>query len=77
MFVNFADFQALYRSIERSLVNLTFKIPRLRQAADAQIAEAVSTIDEKIGKLPPGMTSYRKIPKIGMSEEQIISELEQ
>jgi sphinganine-1-phosphate aldolase len=77
MFVNFADFQSVYRSIERSLVNLTFKIPRLRQATDAQIAEAVATIDEKIGKLPPGVTTYRKIPKIGMSEEQVISELEQ
>jgi hypothetical protein len=70
------NFKAIYKSIERSLVNLAFKIPRLRQAADAQIAEAVATIDEKIGKLPPGLTSYRKIPKIGMSEEQIISELE-
>lgn len=77
MFVNFADFQGVYRSIERSLVNLTFKIPRLRQAADAQIAEAMATIDEKICKLPPGVTSYRKIPKIGMSKEQVISELEQ
>lgn len=70
------NFKAIYKSIERSLVNLTFKIPRLRQAADAQIAEAVATIDEKIGKLPPGLTSYRKIPKVGMPEEQIISELE-
>jgi len=72
-----ADIQALYSSIERSLVNLTFKIPRLRQAADAQVAEAVATIDEKIGKLPPGVTSYRKIPKIGMSDDQVISEIEQ
>jgi hypothetical protein len=59
------------------LFNLTFKIPRLRQAAEDQIAEAVAGIDEKISKLPPGMTSYRKIPKIGMSDEQIVSELQQ
>lgn len=77
IFVNFADFQGVYRSIESSLVKLTVKIPRLRQAADAQIADAVATIDEKISKLPPGVTSYRKIPKIGMSKEQVISQLEQ
>jgi hypothetical protein len=58
-------------------VNLIFKIPRLRQTVDTQVAEAVATIDEKIGTLPPGMTSYCKIPKIGMFEEEIISELEQ
>ena len=69
--------QALYNSIERSVVSLTFKIPRLRQAADAQIADAMAKIEEKVGNLPPGVTSYRKIPKIGMSEEQIIAELQQ
>jgi hypothetical protein len=58
-------------------VKLTFRIPRLRRAADAQISDALATIDEKIGNLPPGMTSYRKIPKIGMSNEQVIAELEQ
>jgi hypothetical protein len=67
--------QAVYRSIEKSLFNLTFKIPSLRQAADVQLAEAVAGIDEKISKLPPGMTSYRKIPKVGMTDEQIVSEL--
>jgi sphinganine-1-phosphate aldolase len=55
---------------------LTFKIPRLRQAADAQIAEALATIGEKV-KLPPGVTSYRKLPKVGMSEAQILGELEE
>jgi len=69
--------QALYKSVERSVVSLTFKIPRLRQAADAQIADAMAKIDEKVGSLPPGVTSYRKIPKIGMQEEQIIAELQQ
>jgi hypothetical protein len=49
----------------------------LRDAADAQVAEAIATIDEKIGKLPPGVTSFRRIPKIGMSDEQIVSELQQ
>jgi hypothetical protein len=58
-------------------VNLTFKIPRLRQTADSQIAEAMAKIDEKVGNLPPGVTSYRKIPKVGMSEEQIVAELKQ
>ena len=58
-------------------MSLIFKIPRLRRTVDTQVAEAVATIDEKIGTLPPGMTSYCKIPKNGMSEEQIISELEQ
>jgi hypothetical protein len=67
----------MYKSIERYAIQLAFKIPRLRRAADAQIAEAVAGIDEKIGKLPPGMTSYRKIPKIGMTDEQIIAELRQ
>jgi len=27
--------------------------------------------------LPPGVTSYRKIPKVGMTDEQIIAELQQ
>jgi hypothetical protein len=67
----------LYKAVERSFVHLTFRIPRLRDAADAQVAEAIATIDEKIGKLPPGVTSFRRIPKIGMSDEQIISELQQ
>ena len=74
---NEADFQGLYRELERRFINLTFKIPRLRQAADAQIAEAVASIDERVGKLPPGVTSFRRIPKVGMSDEQIVSELEQ
>jgi hypothetical protein len=69
--------QAMYRSIEKSLFNLTFKIPSLRQAADAQVTEALATIDEKISKLPPGMTSYRKIPKVGMTDKQIVAELQQ
>jgi sphinganine-1-phosphate aldolase len=56
---------------------LTFKFPRLRQAADAQIAEAKTSIDEKVGKLPPGVTSHLKLPKVGMSEKQIVAELEE
>ena len=58
-------------------MNLTFKIPRLRQAADARIAEAKASIDQKVAKLPPVVTSYRKLPKVGMSEKQIIAELEE
>jgi len=58
-------------------VNLTFKIPRLRQAADAQIAEAKASIDEKVAKLPPGVKSYCKLPKVGMSENQVVAELEE
>ena len=69
--------KGLYRALERSFINLTFKIPRLRQAADAQIAEAVASIDEKVGKLPPGVTSFRRIPKVGMTDEQVVSELQQ
>jgi hypothetical protein len=71
------DLKQLYRRVERAVINLTFKIPALRQKADAQIAEALKSIDEKIGSLPPGMTSYRKLPKVGMANDQIISELEQ
>jgi len=70
-------YKAIYKSIEHSLVNLTFKIPRLRQAADAQIADALVDIAEKVGKLPPGTNSYRRLPKIGLSEDQIVAELEQ
>ena len=69
--------KSLYRALERNIINVTFKIPRLRQAADAQIAEAIANIDAKVGKLPPGVTSFRRIPKVGMTDEQVVSELQQ
>ena len=71
------DIESIYRELERAIVNLTFKIPALRQKTDAQIAEALASIDEKVASLPPGVTSYRKLPKLGMSNDQIVSELEQ
>jgi hypothetical protein len=69
--------QELYRNVERFFINLAFRIPRLRQAADAQISVALTKIEESVGKLPPGITSYRRIPKIGMSREQIVAELQE
>ena len=67
----------MYKSLEQRILFIIFKIPQLRRIADAQIQEAKSEIEDKVGKLPPGVTSFRKIPKVGMSEEQILSELEQ
>jgi hypothetical protein len=67
----------VYKSLERFFFTLTFKVPRLRKAAEAKITEALNKIEDKIGRLPPGVTSYRRIPKVGMSHEQILSELEQ
>jgi len=72
-----ANIQSIYKSLEQRLLSVLFKIPQLRRAADAQIEDAKHEIDEKVGKLPPGVTSFRKIPKIGMSDEQILAELEQ
>ena len=71
------DNKGIYKYVERAIVTLTFKIPKLRKEADAQIGKVLADIDEKYGNLPTGMTSYRKIPKVGLSDEQIISELEQ
>lgn len=66
----------IYKYIERVVVHLTFKIPKFRKDIDAQIVKALATVEEKYGNLPPGVMSYRKMPKIGMSEAQIVSELE-
>jgi hypothetical protein len=67
----------MYQSLERFLFTLTFKVPGLREAANAKISEALIKIEEKVGKLPPGVTSYRRLPKVGMKDEQIIYELQQ
>jgi hypothetical protein len=72
-----ADIQGIYKSVEQYLLSFLFKIPQLRRAADAQIQYAKHEIDEKVGKLPPGVTSFRRIPKVGMSDEAVLSELEQ
>jgi len=63
--------------VERIFINLAFKIPQLRQAADAKVLEGLAKVEESVAKLPSGITSYRRIPKTGMSQEQILSELQQ
>ena len=71
-----AHAKGIYKYIERLVVHLTFRIPKFRKEADAQIAKALAVVEERYGNLPPGVMSYRKMPKIGMSDAQIVSELE-
>lgn len=64
-----------YNITQRTLYGYFLRAPGVRGKVKAQIDEATAKMEDKMVLRGPGITRYLALPKTGMTDEQIRTEL--